>query len=296
MTTQRQQFVESVLWHMERDERIVVLLGDIGVAAFADARKRWPDRIINVGIAEQTLVSMAAGMAVAGKIPVVFTIAPFLVRRAYEQLCLDFGYQQLRGIFVTCGASFDYAALGSTHHCPDDVQLIDAIPGFDIYAPSSVFHVNESIRAALMNDNRSSYIRLTEKVSEPTQSGNSIGANVTAVAVGPMLGDVYEACGVGSDEPLNCNIVHWWKLHQPPEVKSDVRRILLVEPFYEGTMMRRLHEALACSVRVVCVGVRRWGFSPCYGTRADHEQASFMTVNDIRLAAKKLIGVSHDVG
>src|ERR1035437_3614724 len=124
----RKQFVVTVESLMAQDERLVLLLGDIGVFGFRHAFAQYPRRVYNIGILEQSSVSMAAGLAKEGFIPIFHSIAPFVVERAFEQIKIDFGYQNLGGIFVTVGASYDYAALGCTHHCPGDVALMKTIP------------------------------------------------------------------------------------------------------------------------------------------------------------------------
>ena len=86
--------------------------------------KKYPKRIYNIGILEQSMISMAAGLSNEGLKPIVHTIAPFIVSRAYEQLKIDFGYNKLNGNFVSIGASYDYASLGCTHHCPEDINLM----------------------------------------------------------------------------------------------------------------------------------------------------------------------------
>src|ERR1017187_964987 len=96
----RKAFPKTVLELMDKDERVVVLLGDIGVFAFRDVFAKYPTRCYNMGICEQTMVGMAAGLAMAGFIPIVHTISPFLVARAYEQIRDDFGFQNLKGTFV----------------------------------------------------------------------------------------------------------------------------------------------------------------------------------------------------
>ena len=83
------------------------------------------------------MISIAVGISNEGFNPIVHTIAPFIVNRAFEQLKIDFGYNKLKGNFVSIGSSYDYAALGCTHHCPEDVNLMYNIPGMDIVVPSS---------------------------------------------------------------------------------------------------------------------------------------------------------------
>ena len=88
MTTQRQQFVNTVSRLLAEDEKVVLLLGDISSFAFRDAMARFPERVLNVGTCEQASVGMAAGLALEGLYPIYHTIDPFLVRRAYEQVFL----------------------------------------------------------------------------------------------------------------------------------------------------------------------------------------------------------------
>lgn len=117
----RNQLSKTLFNTMRIDEKIVVLLGDIGVYLFKHIFEEFPTRIYNMGICEQAIISFAAGLSKEGLIPVFYSIAPFVVERAYEQLKIDFGYQKLRGNFISVGASYDYAALGCTHHCPTEI-------------------------------------------------------------------------------------------------------------------------------------------------------------------------------
>src|SRR5581483_10121172 len=118
-----------------QDAEVAAILSDISLPYFKDAFEHAPDRTINVGIMEQTLVGVAAGFALEGFHPIAHTIAPFLVERPFEQLKIDFGYQGLGGTFVGVGGSFDYAVEGATHHSPGDVALVATIPGFEIATP-----------------------------------------------------------------------------------------------------------------------------------------------------------------
>ena len=97
--------------------------------------KKHPLRAHNIGILEQSTIGLAAGLSLAGHFPIVHTIAPFLVERAYEQIKIDLGYQQLGSNLVSVGGSYDYAGLGCTHHCPADVGILNKIPGIEIIVP-----------------------------------------------------------------------------------------------------------------------------------------------------------------
>ena len=124
----RKQFNKTITDIFLKDKKAVMLLGDIGVFAFRHLFKKYPKRLYNIGILEQSMISIAAGISNEGFNPIVHTIAPFIVNRAFEQLKIDFGYNKLKGNFVSIGSSYDYAALGCTHHCPEDVNLMYNIP------------------------------------------------------------------------------------------------------------------------------------------------------------------------
>jgi transketolase len=191
----RKQLAKTVLDVMEKDPRVVLFLGDIGVYGFREAFNRFPDRTYNIGILEQASVSVAAGLAIEGMIPVFHTIAPFLVERALEQLKVDFGYQGLGGNFISVGASYDYSTLGCTHHCPGDVQALKTIPGMQIIVPGHPKEFDLAFRFEYANG-KPTYFRLSERSNKEPFSGYTIkdGAKGTVVAIGPMRDRVIEAC------------------------------------------------------------------------------------------------------
>ena len=131
----RQQFPKTCMDLMDKDERVIVVLGDIGVFAFKDVMSKYPKRCINIGICEQSMVSMCAGLAMSGFIPVVHTISPFLVARAYEQIRDDFAFQKLSGVFVGVDVYTTSPNLGLTHSCPEDINLTS--PFMKTFEPKS---------------------------------------------------------------------------------------------------------------------------------------------------------------
>ena len=139
----RKQFVKTISKLFKKDKKIVILLGDIGVFGFRNLFKYNSRRIYNIGILEQSMISLAAGLSNEGMKPIIHTIAPFIVNRAYEQLKIDFGYNKLNGNFVSIGASYDYASLGCTHHCPEDINLMHNIPNMQIVVPGNREEFND---------------------------------------------------------------------------------------------------------------------------------------------------------
>jgi len=107
----RQEFADQMLKLGSKDKSIVVLVGDISHGILKPFAKKNQDRYYNIGICEQSIVNMAAGLSKVGLNPVVHTIAPFITERAYEQIKLDFGYQKQNINLITVGGSFDYSKL-----------------------------------------------------------------------------------------------------------------------------------------------------------------------------------------
>lgn len=162
--TLRSQFAKTVTALMERDERVVLCLGDIGVFAFRAAFERFPTRCYNLGICESASVDLCAGLAMGGLMPIYSTIDSFLVRRAYESIYIGFGLQRLPGVFITVGGSSDYSRLGPTHECPEAPTLMAQIPGMHIRMPVSENTVDLAITSAV-RQRQLAYIRLEEAMA-----------------------------------------------------------------------------------------------------------------------------------
>ena len=148
METMREAFGATSVELLDDDPRVAVVLADISLAFFATARRRHPDRVVNVGIREQLMVSVAAGMALEGMRPIVHTLTPFLVERPYEQIKLDLGHQGVGAVLVGSGGSYDYAESGRTHQAPADVAVMAALPGMSIHVPGHAAEVEPLLRSA----------------------------------------------------------------------------------------------------------------------------------------------------
>ncbi len=266
----RRQLVKTITDILERDSRAVLLLGDIGVFGFREVFKRFPTRVYNIGILEQASVGLAAGLATEGMIPIFHTIAPFMVERAFEQLKIDFGYQQLGGNFVSVGASYDYASLGCTHHCPGDVQLLRTIPGMQIVVPGHPAEFDRAFKS-LYASGKPTYFRLSEVSNSISHTSGIVktGRRGVVVAVGPMLDRVLSAC-----ESLDVSVVYTTGDADLFDIKLPAERTVVVEPFYEGTLASDIPGALF-------IGVPR-RFLTSYGTREDFDAKYGLTAESIR--------------
>ena len=132
----RNAFANAFYDLAKQDDRIMLVVADItasaGVATFM---KEHPERFINVGVAEQAMISISAGLALRGMIPFTYTIAPFTIYRPFEQVRVDCCYHHLPVRLVGVGAGVTYSTLGGTHHALEDLSVMGGIPGLTIYAP-----------------------------------------------------------------------------------------------------------------------------------------------------------------
>lgn len=168
---------------------LTLLLGDISVGLFQedvpDRSSELIDGVFNLGILEQSMISIAAGMAAGGRLPIVHTISPFIIERALEQIKLDLTYNLNKVILVSANGPFEYKKLGVTHHCSNDVPLLSLYNDINIYCPYSVPDMSDCFYKALHSDN-SSYLRLSnlDAVSlEVPSSLSLVAANQTDLSI-----------------------------------------------------------------------------------------------------------------
>jgi len=158
----RNAFAEEITQLAQINPDIVLLSGDIGNRLFDHYKDVAGNRFYNCGVAEQNMMSMAAGIAMGGLRPVLYTIAPFLTLRCLEQIRIDVAYQNLPVVIVGTGAGLSYAGLGPTHHSLEEVGILRMFPNMTILAPADAFEVKACLRIALEHDGPV-YIRLGKK-------------------------------------------------------------------------------------------------------------------------------------
>ena len=125
----RDAFARVLEQEMEQNERIVLITGDLGFGVLRRIHERFPNRLVNAGIAEQSMVSMAAGLATTGRTVLVYSIGNFPVLRPLEQIRNDCVYHGADVKIVCVGGGFVYGSLGMSHHATEDMAIMRAIPG-----------------------------------------------------------------------------------------------------------------------------------------------------------------------
>jgi transketolase len=158
----RDAFINTLERIAEIEKNIFLLTGDLGFSIFERYIKKFPDRFINAGVAEQNMLGIAAGMALEGKTVFVYSIIPFATMRCFEQIRNDVCMQKLNVKIVGVGAGLNYGPAGPTHHAIEDLALMRALPNMTIFSPSTGQEVESSIESAI-KINGPVYVRLGKR-------------------------------------------------------------------------------------------------------------------------------------
>jgi len=156
----RNSFVSELTKIAKENEKIVLLVGDIGFGVFENFKKEFPKRYFNLGIAEQNSVGVVSGLAKEGFFPIFYTIVPFLLYRPFEQIRNDLCINRRDALLVGVGAGLSYGALGPTHHALEDIGVMSTLPEMRIYTPSSPIMVCKSLNEAIKDGSGPAYLRL----------------------------------------------------------------------------------------------------------------------------------------
>jgi transketolase len=329
MTDMRTVFAATASALLDEDPLAAVVLAEISADLFAKAAARHPDRVLNVGIREQLMVSVGGGLALAGLRPIAHSYAPFLVGRAFEQVKLDLVHQDARAVLVSIGASYDAARSGRTHQAPEDVALLGALPGFAVHVPGHPDEVPGLLRGAMAAlggrpgsggaygsgrepgsgrayasggggdaGGYSSYIRLSTEANQdafPLSRGLQVvraGRLAVVVAVGPMLDPVLDAVADLDVTVAYATTVRPFDASGLRSLAESSGTVVLAEPYLAGTSAHVVSEALAGRAhRLLSLGVRRAELRR-YGTPADHAALQGLDAAGIRRSVTGFLGAA----
>lgn len=132
----RKTFIDTLTELARKDKDVMLITGDLGYSVFEDFAKEFPKQFINTGIIEQSMVSIAAGLALSGKKPYIYSIIPFATMRPFEQIRNDICYQNVNVKIVGIGAGFAYGALASTHYAIEDIAILRSLPNLTLVSPA----------------------------------------------------------------------------------------------------------------------------------------------------------------
>lgn len=213
-TANKQMICEVLMEAVKTDKNIVALCSDSrGSGSFTPFAQNYPEQFVETGIAEQNLVSIAAGLAKCGKKAYAVSPACFLSTRSYEQCKIDVAYSDTNVKLIGISGGVSYGALGMSHHSAQDIAALSAIPNMRVYIPSDAYQT-EALTKALLKDEKPAYIRVGRNAVDPVYEEGNVpfemdhatvvcdGSDVAIVACGEMVKPAKDAAKLLEQEGI----------------------------------------------------------------------------------------------
>lgn len=245
-TPNRQAICDTLMRAAETDKDVVVLCSDSrGSASLTPFFERFPEQSVEVGIAEQDLVGIAAGLASCGKKAFAASPASFVSTRSYEQAKVDCAYSNTNVTLIGISGGVSYGALGMSHHSAQDIAAMSAIPNMRVYLPSDRFQTAKLFEA-LLADQKPAYVRVGRNPVEDIYSEDDCpfemdratwlccGSDVAIVATGETVRPAYEAASVLEGDGITATVLDMYCV-KPLDVEAveqaarEARCVLTVE-------------------------------------------------------------------
>lgn len=230
----RQVICEVLMEHAKEDRDVVVLCSDSrGSASLAPFASAFPEQFVEVGIAEQNLVSISAGMAKCGKKPYAASPASFISTRSFEQAKVDVAYSNTNVKLIGISGGISYGALGMSHHSAQDIAAMSAVPNMRVYIPSDK-NQTKCLTEALLGDEKPAYIRVGRNAVEDVYEEGNCPFEMDKATVVKEGNDVaIVACGEMVKPSLDAA-----KLLEKEGISAAVLDMYCVKPFDKETLLR----------------------------------------------------------
>ena len=307
-TDLREVMVRSFIRAVEDNINLVVLVSDsTSTSKIAPFKEKYPERLINVGIAEQNMIGVAVGLSLGGYVAVTANAAPFLVSRSNEQLKNDVCYSDTNVKLVGLNAGVCYGSLGSTHHAIDDISIMRGWANVLILAPSDPVETEQIFRFALEHIGPV-YIRM-DNVKFPTLHNQdyqfepgkldvlATGGDVTIFAIGSVVHEAYAAAQTLKADSINAEVINVSSI-RPVDKKGIVesiqktKKVITVEEHSLhgglGSLISEIIAEAGLSIRLVRLGIPEGQFSKA-GPRAELRAYYKIDKDGIVETAKKLL-------
>lgn len=194
----RTAFINKLTEMARKDEDIYLITADLGFSVFEKFQEEFPNRFINVGIAEANMIGVAAGLAISGKKVYVYSIIPFVTMRCFEQIRIDLCYQNLNVNLVGVGGGLSYGSAGATHHAIEDIAIMRTLPNMRVICPGDPFETENAVEQvvnmegpAFIRLNKNNEARLYDENNTIFKIGKGIkvlqGNNISIITTGNML-------------------------------------------------------------------------------------------------------------
>ncbi|MDH4981860.1 transketolase C-terminal domain-containing protein [Hyphomicrobium sp. D-2] len=213
----REALVDLILTHCKSDLDSLFMTGDLGFSVVEPLQCALGDRFINAGVAEQNMMTMAAALADTGYVPYVYSIAPFVTARCYEQIRNDVCYHKRPVIIVGVGAGLSYGSLGPSHHSLEDAALLATLPGMRVLSPANAAELAEVHRLTLASPGPT-YIRVSRESGRPfdvpqfskfDEAAHRVadGSDICIVGTGPAVTTALDARTLLAERGISACVV-----------------------------------------------------------------------------------------
>lgn len=275
----RTAFIQALVAQAEVNPRIFLVNGDLGFEVLEPFVEKFPQRYVNVGVAEQNMIAVAAGLALEGQVPVAYSIATFAAFRAYEFTRNDVCFQNLNVKIVGVGAGLSYPQYAATHQAIDDVAALRALPNLVILNPGDPMEARLAT-AAMLAHVGPVYLRIGKKgepivhaAEFPFVIGRAVtvrdGRDVTLLATGPILAHAHAAVRMLDQRGVSVRLVSFPTVKPLDEelVRQVARRSRLLVTLEEGMISGGFGSAVAeviAEEKVPQLTFRRFGLPNRY--------------------------------
>lgn len=270
----RTTFIQALTEAAAHDPRVTLVVGDLGFGVVTDFAKRFPSQYLNVGVAEQNMTGVAAGMAMAGKIVFTYSIANFPTLRCLEQIRNDVCYHNANVVVVAVGGGFAYGSLGMTHHATEDLAILRALPQITVFAPGDPVEAAAATKAAAAGMGPV-YLRLGRD-KEPIVHKDPIsfsvgkaltvrnGTDLTLISTGGMLATAVAVADMLADRDIHARVLsmHTLKPLDVDAVLAAARETGRIATIEEHSILGGLGGSVAevlCEADIPNVRFRRIG-------------------------------------
>lgn len=302
----RVQWVKMMLELARRDKRIFAVTADIAGIPLEEFRQEFPERFIEVGVAEANMIGISAGLALCGKIPIAATIAAFASMRCYEQIRTDVCYPNLNVKIVGFGGGLKYGALGATHHAIEDIAIMRALPNMTIVVPADSLETRKAT-VAVAEHQGPVYLRIG-RAGEPDvykgdydfQIGKAVtlrvGNDISIISMGLILPNVLKAVEELQKRGIKARVInmHTVKPIDKESVLKAGRETGAIISVEEHSIIGGLGSAIAeiLAEEQLAVPFRRIGLRDIFsgiGTQEELWEKYGMGVSHITNAAEELL-------
>lgn len=227
----RTAFIKSLFEMAQHDERVMLVVGDLGFGVVTDFMEQLPRQFVNAGVAEQNMTGLAAGLALSGKIVFTYSIANFPVLRCLEQIRNDICYHNANVRVVAVGGGMAYGALGISHHATEDLAIMRALPNLLVVAPGDPTETRLAVQSLIEHEGPA-YLRLGRAgefdvhTSPPEfQLGRALtlreGRDITLISTGGQLYDTVKAADELAAQGVEARVLSMHTL-KPLDVEAVV--------------------------------------------------------------------------